>query len=126
MKLKILIPFLLIVTISFAQNKSQKLDSFFNSLNKDNQINGSVLVAENGNVLYKKAFGFADFKNKTPNETNTKFTLASVSKVFTSTAILHLRDKGKLNLDDPFIKYLIHRVAPRYAKRFFLLKCPQI
>lgn len=105
MKLKILIPFLLIVTISFAQNKSQKLDSFFNSLNKDNQINGSVLIAENGNVLYKKAFGFADFKNKTPNETNTKFTLASVSKVFTSTAILQLRDKGKLKLDDPFIKY---------------------
>ncbi len=90
---------------SFSQNIPQQLDSFFNSLNNNHQINGSVLVAENGNVLYKNAFGLADFEIKTPNDNNTKFTLASASKVFTSTAILQLRDKGKLKLDDPLIKY---------------------
>lgn len=105
MKLKILIPFLLIVTISFAQNKSQKLDSLFNSVNNYKQINGGVLIAENGNAIYKKFFGFADIENKIPNTNSTEFTLASVSKIFTSTAILQLRDKGKLHIDDHFKKY---------------------
>ena len=105
LKLKILSLIIVSGTNVFCQNIPQRLDSFFNSLNKYNQINGSVLVAENGNVIYKKTFGFADFENKTLNDDNTKFTLASVSKVFTSTAILQLRDKGKLKLDDPFIKY---------------------
>ncbi|MEJ7680081.1 MAG: serine hydrolase domain-containing protein [Segetibacter sp.] len=107
MTLKLKISFLIILsgTNVFCQNIPQRLDTFFNSLNKYNQINGGVLVAENGSVLYKKAFGFADFENKIPNDKNTKFTLASVSKIFTSTAILQLRDKGKLKLDDPFMKY---------------------
>lgn len=107
MTLKLKFLFLIIVsgTTALCQNIPQRLDSFFNSLTKYNQINGSVLVAENGNVLYNKAFGYADFESKTPNGNNTKFTLASVSKVFTSTAVLQLRDKGKLKLDDPFIKY---------------------
>lgn len=90
---------------SFPQNIPQQLDSFFNSLNNYHQINGNVLVAENGSIIYKKSFGFAGFENKILNSENTRFALASVSKVFTSTAILQLRDKGKLKLDDPVIKY---------------------
>ncbi len=105
LKLKFLFLIILSGTIVFCQNIPQRLDSFFNSLAKYNQINGSVLVAENGNEIYKKSFGFADFENKTLNTDNTKFTLASASKVFTSTAILQLRDKGKLKLDAPLIKY---------------------
>jgi len=105
MKLNILIPFLLVGTSLFAQNYSQKLDSLFNSLYTYRQINGNVLVAENGSSIYKKSFGFADFENKTLNSDNTRFALASVSKVFTSTAILQLKDKDKLKLDDPFIKF---------------------
>lgn len=90
---------------SFPQNIPQQLDSFFNLLNNYHQINGNVLVAENGSILYKKSFGFASFENKVPNNENTRFTLGSVSKVFTSVAILQLKDKGKLKLDDPVIKY---------------------
>lgn len=90
---------------SYAQNIPERLDSFFNSVSSYRQINGSILVAENGSIIYKKSFGFADLENKIANSDSTEFTLASVSKVFTSTAILLLRDKGKLKLDDAFIKY---------------------
>ena len=85
-------------------NVSLKLDSFFHTLDTYNQINGNVLIAANG-IIYKKSFGFADIENGTPNTDSTAFTLASVSKVFTSAAILQLRDKGKLKLDDHIIKY---------------------
>jgi CubicO group peptidase (beta-lactamase class C family) len=106
MKLKFIIPFLLIGTILFAQNKTQKLDSLFNSLVAYGQINGNVLVAENGQPLYKKSFGYSNFETKTPHTENSIFSLASISKVFTSLAILQLKEKGKLKLDDYVTKYL--------------------
>jgi len=88
-----------------AQTITQQLDSFFNSLNDYEQINGSILIAQDGNVITKRYFGFADLQNNIKNSDSTEFTLASVSKVFTSTAILQLKDKGKFKLDDVFIKY---------------------
>lgn len=86
-----------------AQNVSKQLDTLFTSLQYP--VNGNVLVAENGKVIYKKSFGFSDEKNKLLNKEYSKFQLASVTKIFTSTAILQLKDKGKLKLDDSFSKY---------------------
>jgi CubicO group peptidase (beta-lactamase class C family) len=77
----------------------------FNSLYSYRQINGNVLIAEKGNIIYAKSFGYADIEKKIPNNDGSEFTLASISKIFTSTAILQLRDKGKLKLDDHFVKY---------------------
>jgi len=88
-----------------AQTVSQRLDSFFNSLNDYKQISGSILIAQNENIITKKYFGFADLQSNIKNSDSTEFALASVSKVFTSTAILQLKEKGKLKLDDAFIKY---------------------
>jgi CubicO group peptidase (beta-lactamase class C family) len=88
-----------------AQTVSSHLDSFFNSLNDYKQISGSILIAQDGNIITKRYFGFADIQNNLKNNDSTEFTLASVSKVFTSTAILQLKDKGKFKLDDAFIKY---------------------
>jgi CubicO group peptidase (beta-lactamase class C family) len=88
-----------------AQTIAQRLDSFFNSLNDYKQINGSILISQDGNVITKRYFGFADLQHNIKNSDNTEFTLASVSKVFTSTAILQLKDKGKFKLDDAFIRY---------------------
>lgn len=106
MKLKFLIPFLLIGSMSFAQGNSQKLDSIFNSLFAYGQINGNILVAEDGLPIYKKSFGYSNFETKTLHTENSIFSLASISKVFTSLAILQLKEKGKLKLDDLVLKYL--------------------
>ena len=83
-----------------AQTITQRLDSFFNSLNDYKQMNGTILIAQDGNIITKRYFGFADLQNNIKNNDSTEFTLASVSKVFTSTAILQLKDKEKLKLDD--------------------------
>jgi CubicO group peptidase (beta-lactamase class C family) len=87
------------------QNIRMRLDSFFNTISKYNEINGNALITEKGVVLYRKSFGFADFKSKIKNSDSTEFSLASISKVFTSTAILQLRDRRKFNLDDRFVKF---------------------
>lgn len=82
-----------------------RLDSFFNSVYYYKEINGNVLIARDGNIVYKHSFGYADFNSKKLINDSSGFTLSSISKVFTAAAILQLRDKGKLQLDDFFVKY---------------------
>lgn len=84
----------------------RRIDTFLNRLNADRNINGNVLIAEKGNILYENSYGFADALNHLPNEIDTKFVMASVSKPFTATAILQLIENGKLALDEKVQKYL--------------------
>jgi len=68
-------------------------------------FNGQILIAKNGTVVFEKAVGFADMRTKDSLSENTPMHIASVSKTFTSMAVLHLMEEGKLNLDDTLGKY---------------------
>ena len=57
-------------------------------------------------MIWSKGFGYADIENKKPVTPQTLFRIASITKLFTSTALLQLRDAGKLQLDDPVVKHL--------------------
>jgi CubicO group peptidase (beta-lactamase class C family) len=84
----------------------RQLDSALTFLFEQHLFNGTVLYAEGGNVLYKKAFGTADFRTGAVLQTNSSFNLASVSKQFVSMCILMLQEEGKLSLDDDIKKYI--------------------
>jgi CubicO group peptidase (beta-lactamase class C family) len=66
----------------------------------------SVLVAKDGKVVYKKAFGFADVDKKVKATPLTKFRIGSVTKQFTAAAILKLQEAGKLSVNDKLSTYL--------------------
>jgi CubicO group peptidase (beta-lactamase class C family) len=66
----------------------------------------AVGVVSDQDLVWSHGFGFADVKNKIPMTPTTKFRMASHSKLFTATAIMQLREDGKLRLDDPVVKYL--------------------
>lgn len=85
----ILLALFLISTVqfSYAQSRDEALHSFFSAIDKNGDINGSVLIMDNGKVLFQKSYGYRDIHNKIPNTENTLFQLASVSKIFTSVAI---------------------------------------
>src|ERR1700744_2833978 len=83
----------------------KKVDSLFSTLNKKGDFNGCVLVAENGQPVYKKAFGYANFDTRQPLNNQPMFELASVSKQFTAMAIMQLHQQKKLNYDDSLSKY---------------------
>lgn len=85
--------------------KSQKINNFFETKHKLNGFNGAVLFAENDRLVYKNVFGLSDFKTKEAIKFDTKFQIASVSKPFTSYAIMLLKQKGKLDFEDAIQKY---------------------
>lgn len=69
--------------------------------NRYDGFNGCVLVAKDGQPIYKGAFGYGNILYKDTLTTETPFQLASVSKTFTATAILKLVEERKLSLNDP-------------------------
>lgn len=65
-----------------------------------------VAVSRNGDVLWEEGFGWADREKHVQATPTTSFYIASVTKSITATAVLHLAERGKLQLDDPVNKYL--------------------
>jgi CubicO group peptidase (beta-lactamase class C family) len=87
--------------------QQQKLDNLFQNLQKRNGFNGTVLFAEKGRIVFEKAYGNADvIKRKEPLSTDSRFELASVSKMFTAMAVMILQEKGNLGYDDDIRTYI--------------------
>jgi CubicO group peptidase (beta-lactamase class C family) len=76
------------------------LDAFLKPLVAADAFSGSVLVAKEGKVVYRKAFGLASRAWGAKNQPNTKFNLGSMNKMLTSVAIAQLMERGKLKWDD--------------------------
>ena len=81
-------------------------DAYFESLIAENQPGAAVLVARDGQILYKKGFGYADVKEKKAITAETIFRIGSITKQFTGAAILKLAEENKLSLDDKLAKYI--------------------
>ncbi len=88
------------------KQKVAKIDSVLNFYHEQGILNGTVLVAEAGKVIYQKGFGYANMDTKEKLEPKSVFRLASVSKQFTAMCIMMLEEQNKLNYDDDFQKYL--------------------
>lgn len=77
----------------------------------------SAAIVYDQEVLWSGGYGFADLSKKTPAEAGTIYSICSISKLFTSIAVMQLRDAGKLRLDDPVEKFLpwfkIQKTAPQ-------------
>ena len=95
---------LFISSFCFAQN--EQIDSIINKENKLGHFNGSILVIKKGKVITDLNKGFSNFQFKVPIGHNTKFPIASTTKLFTAIEILQLKEKGKLNLDDKISEYI--------------------
>ena len=102
--IKYLICFLLLPTHLLCQrNISDKIDSVMHTCA---DFSGVVLVADNGEPIYHKAFGYRKFAEKIPLQTSDISELASVSKQFTAMIIMMLKEKRNLDYDDLIEKYL--------------------
>ncbi|MEA2697202.1 MAG: hypothetical protein QOI66_1473 [Myxococcales bacterium] len=71
-------------------------------------------VVIDGELAYQKGFGARAVGGTIPPDADTLYRIGSVTKTFTSAAILKLRDEGKLSLDDPAVRYLPELGAVKY------------
>jgi CubicO group peptidase (beta-lactamase class C family) len=94
-----------------AQDSAGRIDALITRYLDYGKFNGSVLVAENGQVILTKGYGYANFEWDIPCTPDTKFRLGSITKQFTAMLILRQVERGKIALDDPMGKYL-----PGYPK----------
>lgn len=99
---------LLIIAVSksFSQSKARQLDTLMQGFFNKQQFNGAALVAEKGNVVYKKGWGLANMVWKIPNSPSTKFNIGSVTKPFTAMLVMQLVEKGSIRLEVPLTAYL--------------------
>ena len=67
---------------------------------------GVTLVAKDGKPIFAQAYGLADREHNSPNTLQTRFSLASMNKMFTAVAVMQQVQAGKLALHDPLGKYL--------------------
>ena len=105
---------LIIATLCFAtalagQTKApatpQEIKTFYESgLRRNGIIGSSLMLIRNGEVILHDNYGRQS--DTQPVDDNTTYHWASVTKTFTGIAIMQLRDRGLLSLDDPLIKYL--------------------
>jgi CubicO group peptidase (beta-lactamase class C family) len=70
------------------------------------QLDGTVLVADHGKVVYQHAFGLANREWQVKNSTDTAYRIASLTKQFSATLVLQLAEQGKLRLDDTIGQYV--------------------
>jgi CubicO group peptidase (beta-lactamase class C family) len=80
---------------------AEQMEKTISDFLKRYRIKGaSVAVTKDGRLVYAKGFGYADEENAEPVEPGHVFRLASLSKLITATAVMHLVEEGKLSLDD--------------------------
>src|SRR6266404_367970 len=89
-----------------------RADAYMSALAKQQRFNGTVMMAKDGRVLFKKGYGMANFEWDIPNAPSTKFRLGSITKQFTSMCIMQLEERGLLKIDDPIGKYLTDYPKP--------------
>ena len=94
------------------QTKVEQINKLVSTYADYGLFNGTVLVANQGKIILKKGFGFANMEWDIPNQPDTKFRLASITKQFTAMLILQLVSEKKLDLNLPISTYL-----PDYPKK---------
>ena len=91
---------------NFAQVRREFKAFYDQSMRKNGIVGSSFMLVQDGQVIAQEFFGLANQEKQQPVDENTIYHWASITKTFTSIAIMQLRDRGLLKLEDPIIKYL--------------------
>ena len=93
--------------VGMSADRLQGVSSWIEEYVDSNQISGAVvLVARQGKVVHHQAYGWRYKEQKAPMETDTIFTIMSMTKPIVSVALLTLFEEGKFLLDDPISKWI--------------------
>jgi len=85
-------------SFTFAQDKFTRMDSLLNYLHENNKFMGSLTIREGENVVFNKAYGFADVEKNIKADRLTRYKIGSISKTFTAVMVMQLIEEKKMTL----------------------------
>jgi CubicO group peptidase (beta-lactamase class C family) len=114
----------MLVTLIQAFAQSEKAEAAIQSIMQSNPVVGlSVAVVKNNKVIYNHSFGFKDVEKQLPLTNASIFRIASISKSFTTTAIMQLVAEKKIRLDQDISELVGFKVRnPAYPNTVITLK----
>ncbi len=99
-----------------AQINIESIDSIVSHHIDQNHFEGTVLIADQGQIVYQHTYGLADREQKTAISDHTKFSIASITKMLTATVILQLVEAEQLSLEDNLKTLLPEVEVPKANK----------
>ena len=94
------------IVYSFSQEFEYKVDSVLQELFQPDEPGGVFLVAKDGKIMYRKAFGLSNIELSVPMKPENVFQIGSMTKQFTAVAVLMLAEEGKLHLEDDITEFM--------------------
>lgn len=107
---------LLLALFSISLRGATRLEDWVGSTARSNHFNGSILISARNKVQYKESFGFANFQFKVPNKADTRFKIASITKLFTAVLIMQMQQRGTLDINEPIARFLPEYKGPASNK----------
>ncbi|HEX3007911.1 MAG TPA: serine hydrolase domain-containing protein [Bacteroidales bacterium] len=105
--MKTIVSLLFVTSFAYTLAGQNVTDSrYIDSLSKANNFNGTILVQSQNKVSYHKAFGYANLEFKVAGNTETKYWIASITKLFTSVLVMQLYENGRIDLNKTIGTYL--------------------
>ncbi len=86
-------------------NYQVKIDSLIERYDKSDDFMGSIILSQNGKIVYKNTVGFSDIETKKKASINKKYRIGSVTKTFTATLIFKAIEENKLELNETIDNY---------------------
>jgi CubicO group peptidase (beta-lactamase class C family) len=95
-----------------AENARARIDRLMNSYCKNGQFNGTILVKNDKDIIYERAFGLANREWGIENTLDSKFLIGSVSKAYTALMVLILANEGSIDLNATINAYIPQYEGP--------------
>jgi CubicO group peptidase (beta-lactamase class C family) len=92
--------------VLLAQSEKQSIDSLLHLFDEKQCFNGELLITVNDKPFFQEQMGYRDIRSQERILPNSIFNLGSITKPFTSVAVLQLQEKGLLNINDRVVKYI--------------------
>jgi len=92
--------------VALSEDLVGSADRYMQAMADLRHFSGVVVIARDGKPLFARGYGLADYRFQTKNTVATKFRIGSMSKQFTASGIMLLRESGKLSLGDSICKYV--------------------
>ena len=83
------------------EGQATALEAAIGQYAAEQDFSGTILVERSGATLYRRSFGLADRAFEVPATDDTRYRIASITKLFTAVLVLQLVDEGKLDRDRP-------------------------